>query len=145
MHNSFPTRRSSDLGDFDTQENSPGQTPEYEGIRLFSPGGQRLAEDNTDYRKCMSNVWNWRSMSPSLPSLDNCGVGIVYDVQPKSGNDDLVKMFTVAVVNQAAALRDVEMANARSEEHTSELQSLMRISYAVSCLKKKKQKTYKQL
>src|SRR3546814_10254297 len=30
--------------------------------------------------------------------------------------------------------------SARSEEHTSELQSLMRISYAVFCLKKKKQK-----
>src|SRR3546814_1873690 len=31
----------------------------------------------------------------------------------------------------------------RSEEHTSELQSLMRISYAVFCLKKKTQKKYK--
>src|SRR3546814_1297248 len=31
---------------------------------------------------------------------------------------------------------------ARSEEHTSELQSLMRISYAVFCCKKKKQKDY---
>src|SRR3546814_3369298 len=30
------------------------------------------------------------------------------------------------------------MADVRSEEHTSELQSLMRISYAVFCLKKKK-------
>src|SRR3546814_8991044 len=30
--------------------------------------------------------------------------------------------------------------HARSEEHTSELQSLMRISYAVFCLKKKKKK-----
>src|SRR3546814_8154453 len=30
----------------------------------------------------------------------------------------------------------------RSEEHTSELQSLMRISYAVFCLKKKKKNTY---
>src|SRR3546814_1344508 len=30
---------------------------------------------------------------------------------------------------------------ARSEEHTSELQSLMRISYAVFCLKKKKNNT----
>src|SRR3546814_7604765 len=29
----------------------------------------------------------------------------------------------------------------RSEEHTSELQSLMRLSYAVFCLKKKKDKT----
>src|SRR3546814_2312887 len=33
-------------------------------------------------------------------------------------------------------------ASPRSEEHTSELQSLMRISYAVFCLKKKKQKSY---
>src|SRR3546814_1721248 len=31
-----------------------------------------------------------------------------------------------------------QSARARSEEHTSELQSLMRISYAVFCLKKKK-------
>src|SRR3546814_2677032 len=43
--------------------------------------------------------------------------------------------------------RDVALARAlgdrphRSEEHTSELQSLMRISYAVFCLKKKKQHT----
>src|SRR3546814_3026220 len=44
----------------------------------------------------------------------------------------------------------VEVGNAvrapttRSEEHTSELQSLMRISYAVFCLKKKKQESNKQ-
>src|SRR3546814_7038098 len=35
----------------------------------------------------------------------------------------------------------IEPDNMRSEEHTSELQSLMRISYAVFCLKKKKQRT----
>src|SRR3546814_1534770 len=34
-------------------------------------------------------------------------------------------------------------ATGRSEEHTSELQSLMRISYAVFCLKKKKHTTTK--
>src|SRR3546814_1840041 len=33
------------------------------------------------------------------------------------------------------------MKRPRSEEHTSELQSLMRISYAVFCLKKKKKKS----
>src|SRR3546814_7117407 len=32
----------------------------------------------------------------------------------------------------------LKIKNERSEEHTSELQSLMRISYAVFCLKKKK-------
>src|SRR3546814_2051622 len=35
-------------------------------------------------------------------------------------------------------------ADARSEEHTSELQSLMRISYAVFCLQKKKHKNKNQ-
>src|SRR3546814_10089517 len=34
------------------------------------------------------------------------------------------------------------MAVSRSEEHTSELQSLMRISYAVFCLKKKKHRSH---
>src|SRR3546814_2652459 len=40
----------------------------------------------------------------------------------------------------AAFVRFVERFQQRSEEHTSELQSLMRISYAVFCLKKKNQK-----
>src|SRR3546814_5060595 len=38
---------------------------------------------------------------------------------------------------QLAAARAAQDAQRRSEEHTSELQSLMRISYAVFCLKKK--------
>src|SRR3546814_12608669 len=38
----------------------------------------------------------------------------------------------------AGGLAGVTPADRRSEEHTSELQSLMRISYAVFCLKKKK-------
>src|SRR3546814_10736602 len=41
-------------------------------------------------------------------------------------------------------LRDPRSDRSRSEEHTSELQSLMRISYAVFCLKKKKQYQTKQ-
>src|SRR3546814_10856795 len=35
-----------------------------------------------------------------------------------------------------------EMSSGRSEEHTSELQSLMRISYAVFCLNKNKHDVY---
>src|SRR3546814_7115658 len=50
---------------------------------------------------------------------------------------------TAAVVPAIAAIRVATGAigmlrNGRSEEHTSELQSLMRNSYAVFCLKKKK-------
>src|SRR3546814_6893035 len=39
------------------------------------------------------------------------------------------------------ALERFTVVDARSEEHTSELQSLMRTSYAVFCLKKKNKKT----
>src|SRR3546814_10586501 len=39
---------------------------------------------------------------------------------------------------QYATTRSLDNVQVRSEEHTSELQSLMRISYAVFCLKKKK-------
>src|SRR3546814_10210989 len=39
------------------------------------------------------------------------------------------------------AIAELDLIDDRSEEHTSELQSLMRISYAVFCLKKKKKKT----
>src|SRR3546814_6111578 len=40
-------------------------------------------------------------------------------------------------------LRAIGLSTHRSEEHTSELQSLMRTSYAVFCLKKKKKETKK--
>src|SRR3546814_1488740 len=39
------------------------------------------------------------------------------------------------------AMREIKGLPPKSEEHTSELQSLMRISYAVFCLNKKKNKT----
>src|SRR3546814_1644366 len=44
-------------------------------------------------------------------------------------------------VEHAAIFRGVDVLDARSEEHTSELQSLMRNSYAVLFLKKKKYKS----
>src|SRR3546814_1986725 len=45
---------------------------------------------------------------------------------------------SLSLMNQYIPLKDRQ--EARSEEHTSELQSLMRTSYAVFCLKKKKHK-----
>src|SRR3546814_585 len=50
-----------------------------------------------------------------------------------SGSPDVV-MTGPSCIRTAAR----DPPNIRSEEHTSELQSLMRISYAVFCLKKKK-------
>src|SRR3546814_9234189 len=62
---------------------------------------------------------------------------------------DMIRKFiaitgVILAITTLPALADVKIGAvrsadlARSEEHTSELQSLMRISYAVFCLKKKK-------
>src|SRR3546814_7615697 len=57
--------------------------------------------------------------------------------------DDPAKTFTQAPQNglilpgMVTQIDDENSVSVRSEEHTSELQSLMRISYAVFCLKKK--------
>src|SRR3546814_1536399 len=61
--------------------------------------------------------------------------------------DDLDDGSTAAIVQVTALRTEIPLrrilnrtnpgASGRSEEHTSELQSLMRISYAVFCLKKK--------
>src|SRR3546814_5828206 len=50
-------------------------------------------------------------------------------------------LLVVVVGSFAGNFFAIAQVMPRSEEHTSELQSLMRISYAVFCLKKKKQTT----
>src|SRR3546814_1636695 len=58
--------------------------------------------------------------------------------------EEATRTETVRIVQQFLR-RQLAAARPRSEEHTSELQSLMRISYAVFCLKKKTIKTHTQL
>src|SRR3546814_5999665 len=76
------------------------------------------------------------SSPPPARRLERDADGI--DGRPSASGDHVVAFLR----RPASAERpgDMEMAAvaARSEEHTSELQSLMRISYAVFCLKKKK-------
>src|SRR3546814_7676411 len=50
--------------------------------------------------------------------------------------DDVLEFHREEITEKAHAMLKGDM---RSEEHTSELQSLMRISYAVFCLQKQKQ------
>src|SRR3546814_6609105 len=60
--------------------------------------------------------------------------GLIYDTNINGGpNSDLIP----GVIGDSSVIFKLN----RSEEHTSELQSLMRISYAVFCLKTKKQRT----
>src|SRR3546814_2075586 len=69
-----------------------------------------------------------------LRLLERGAAGFVVD---RFGLVDL-EAGAVDLVGAAGDQRVEHFAELRSEEHTSELQSLMRISYAVFCLKKKK-------
>src|SRR3546814_5737643 len=61
-------------------------------------------------------------------------VGVEPDLEHRAERRDLIG----SGLNDEGAVRIFGDLEQRSEEHTSELQSLMRISYAVFCLKKKK-------
>src|SRR3546814_8721995 len=89
--------------------------------------------------------WNLDS-SPVYLLLDLLGrVASPYELNPLNLNplrDLLESMIDFEQVRACPHLKIYVSATnveTRSEEHTSELQSLMRISYAVFCLKKKKQ------
>src|SRR3546814_1222142 len=78
-------------------------------------------------------------------ALKQTGTGIG-DVPGVYGTQSIFKptdpyggMMQSQNLREIASIRD-PIYRSRSEEHTSELQSLMRISYAVFCLKKKKQR-----
>src|SRR3546814_8524042 len=64
-------------------------------------------------------------------------------LRPILDAEPMGERFTFILIFAARFARAViiDLSHGRSEEHTSELQSLMRISYAVFCLKKKKSKT----
>src|SRR3546814_1147500 len=68
--------------------------------------------------------------------------------RPKSRQVITAWVWVVREISRPSRSRTSVCTTIRSEEHTSELQSLMRISYAVFCLKKKKntntQQTKKQ-
>src|SRR3546814_3314354 len=64
-----------------------------------------------------------------------------FDARQSEAIERLVQQYLLEhpeVLVEALRRYEQQQQAARSEEHTSELQSLMRISYAVFCLKKKK-------
>src|SRR3546814_20712816 len=83
--------------------------------------GRQSAHLTTDHeRKFQLEIHEFRIAGP-------------LDVRPCSDDRE-----AVALVVDWLPIPDWRDGRGRSEEHTSELQSLMRISYAVFCLKKKK-------
>src|SRR3546814_2763719 len=75
-------------------------------------------------------------VTAALKSADADFSAITFATPDAEGDE---RVYARAVAARCGiALAEVEHDDHRSEEHTSELQSLMRISYAVFCLKKKK-------
>src|SRR3546814_1657171 len=78
--------------------------------------------------RCVAGIGEYLSADVRLPLIEGREIGLRHiDFAPHL--EDIRR-----------ALRQLLGNIPRSEEHTSELQSLMRISYAVFCLKKKKNK-----
>src|SRR3546814_5468873 len=74
-----------------------------------------------------------KAESPASPVL------ATFSMVPEPPSGLALSNAVVRTVRTSLVSLVVTVAIARSEEHTSELQSLMRISYAVFCLKKKKE------
>src|SRR3546814_9934870 len=81
-----------------------------------------------EYSSATALTW----LAASDPLISEIQVG------PSSATDPIDSACTVSIVPYAddQLYRPAGCSAPRSEEHTSELQSLMRISYAVFCLKK---------
>src|SRR3546814_5485086 len=96
-----------------------------------------------------------RDLSADEPCADVCGFeafsreqygGLLQFVRRRMANEEDARDIAQESLTRLLRYRETEPASSwkpllyrRSEEHTSELQSLMRISYAVFCLKKKKE------
>src|SRR3546814_6735486 len=97
------------------------RTPEIERLRMFSRIAQAVAGD-FDLSELVTMVTD----AATQWSGGKFGAFFYNQVDDKG---EIYSLYTLSGVPRSAF--------ARSEEHTSELQSLMRISYAVFCLKKK--------
>src|SRR3546814_3373482 len=96
-------------------------------------GAGRQAPENTLAAMRMGAAHGFMMMEYDV-KLSRDGIALLL-------HDDTLDRTSNATGNAA----DKSWAELRSEEHTSELQSLMRISYAVFCLQKKKRTEDKQL
>src|SRR3546814_10853385 len=89
-------------------------------------------------------LFPYTTLFRSHPGFDSPPLGVVLD-SPADVKKHAIRIKMLAVTTDVMPLgNETGMTGAerdRSEEHTSELQSLMRISYAVFCLKKKNHET----
>src|SRR3546814_7926618 len=92
----------------------------------------------TGFRVALGGAQARYGVAPDLSTFGKI-IGGGMPVGAYGGSRELMQQIAPSgPIYQAGTLSGNPVAMARSEEHTSELQSLMRISYAVFCLNKKK-------
>src|SRR3546814_5122057 len=83
---------------------------------------------------------NMRTLGLALWMFDRDRAPLIDWLKAKFAKTPELADANIAALNAGHAFGETaELSGPRSEEHTSELQSLMRISYAVFCLKKNTQ------
>src|SRR3546814_9672419 len=100
-------------------------------MRISDWSSDVCSSDLAEYDKLFKETYDGYTTVPYQAAQASAAV-IVYKEAFEKANS-----FDTEVVRDALAALEMETFYGRSEEHTSELQSLMRISYAVFCLKKK--------
>src|SRR3546814_6290988 len=83
-------------------------------------------------------LFPYTTLFRSLQPVEHAALGFLALDTPRRGSLDRLRLESVEHAPPRLTLTRGLRHPRRSEEHTSELQSLMRISYAVLCLKKKK-------
>src|SRR3546814_5476296 len=78
----------------------------------------------------------FRSLAMTEEAIGKAGIA-VEAVRAGGLGSEILAQATVTAAPAGEAIVTARAGGARSEEHTSELQSLMRISYAVFCLQQK--------
>ena len=81
------------------------------------------------------------TVKDTVTSLLNLDYKLYEIIVIDDGSKDKTSQVLIDAFHMERVERPIRMKCIRSEEHTSELQSQFRISYAVSCLKKKKKHT----
>src|SRR3546814_2174609 len=111
LTHSFPTRRPSDLSTLSASTSRPA---------------------GKSYWRCVSRLWAIaHCMQQQVANASNAR-------RPVNTRRYVMLGFPSSQRRCSSGNGEPAYKHPRSEEHTSELQSLMRISYAVFCLKKKK-------
>src|SRR3546814_9064716 len=114
-------------------------TPPQNGTVVLNPDGSFTYTPNADYADLDSLEYQVCDNGASF----RCDTAWVYFTIEAVNDAPTITILAIVMVDEdvptpltGISFSDIDAGNARSEEHTSELQSLMRISYDVFCLKK---------